>query len=355
MPDDAFKPFFYIDLHMLHNWNQESRISSLHVNYYRHSLALVWLLPEIMTYCERCDRSFGSWSALYRHKADSSRHNICDDCSKDFPTWTGLKEHWVQSPRHPYCQRCDDHFDDFSELEDHYNDSHHYCPPCKRFFVNDYGLQEHYRQSHHYCSSCKRIFRSESNLKSVYQYHHKFICIVFTDQPFLQHLNSSHHRPKDVVCPFRGCDKKFVSRSALVLHLEGGACQSGIDRATINRYVRQYDTNNIITDASRLLTNGTASDNTKYFASERSWNGYRYECYLCHSSYSTLASLNQHLASPIHQDKIYICPGSTCRARFTTLSALCQHIESEKCGVSKFRAVQHTMDRLLGQMGRLTL
>ena len=178
---------------------------------------------------------------------------------------------------------------------------------------------------------------------------------MFTYQPFLQHLNSSVHRPKDVACPFRGCDKKFVSRSALVLHLEEGACRSGIDRATINRFVRQYDTNNIITDPSRLLTSGTASDNTKYYASERSWNGYRYECYLCHSGYSSLTSLNQHLSSPIHQDKIYICPASTCRARFTTLSALCQHIESEKCGVSKFKAVQHTMDSVLGQMGRLTL
>lgn len=178
---------------------------------------------------------------------------------------------------------------------------------------------------------------------------------MFTYQPLLQHLNSSVHRPKDVVCPFRGCGLKFVSRSALVLHLEGGACRSGIDRNTINRYVRQYDTSNIITDPSRLLTSGTASDNIKYYASDRSWNGYGYECYLCHSSYSSLASLNQHLASPIHQDKIYICPASTCRARFTTLSALCQHIESEKCGVFKFKAVQHTMDSILGQMGRITL
>ena len=177
---------------------------------------------------------------------------------------------------------------------------------------------------------------------------------MFTDQPPLQHLNSSVHRPKDVICPFRGCDRTFVSRSALVLHLEEGACRSGIDRATINRYVRQYDKNNIITDPSRLLTSGADSDNTKYYATERSWNGYRYECYLCHSSYASLVSLNRHLASPIHHDKIYICPASSCRSRFTTLSALCQHIESEKCGVSKFKAVQHTMDSLLGQMGRLT-
>ena len=169
-----------------------------------------------------------------------------------------------------------------------------------------------------------------------------------------QHANSSIHRSKDVACPFRGCGLKFVSRSALVLHLESGSCRSGMNRATVVKYVRQYDTNNIITDPSRLLTSGTASDNIQYYASDRSWNGNDYECYLCHRNYASLKALNQHLGSPIHQDKIYICPASNCRTRFTTLSALCQHIESEKCGVSMFKAVQHTMDSVLGQMPRLT-
>ena len=175
---------------------------------------------------------------------------------------------------------------------------------------------------------------------------------MFTDKPRLQHLRSATHHPKDVTCPAYKCGMKFVSRSALVLHLEAGKCRSGVDRAAVNMVVRQYDTNNIITDPSRLITSGTA---TQYYASGSSWNGEAYECYLCHRSFSSLAVLNQHLGSPAHQDKIYICPASTCRARFTTLSGLCQHIESEKCGVFKFRAVQETMDSVLGQMGRLTL
>ena len=130
------------------------------------------------------------------------------------------------------------------------------CSRCEIIFTNEYGLQEHYRQSnfHYYCSPCKRLFQSESNLKSVYQYHRKFIYTIFTDRLPLQHLNSSVHRPKDVVCPFKGCGKKFVSRSALILHLEEGACRSGVNHTTINRYVCQYDTNNIITDPSCLLT-----------------------------------------------------------------------------------------------------
>ncbi|KAF8971851.1 hypothetical protein BDZ97DRAFT_1693153 [Flammula alnicola] len=291
-----------------------------------------------MPSCNRCDRYFSSWQAYHQHVANSSNHNLCGNCELDFPTWIGLKEHFVQSPRHDYCQYCDAHFDDDKELEHHYQTSHSFCSQCWKVFENEIGLQEHYRQSerHHYCPPCDKLFLSASNLNS--------------------HLNSAIHRPKDVRCPFR-CGGQFVSRSALVLHLENGACSSGVDRATVNKYVRQYDTNNVITDPARLLAGGSGSANQdiRYYATAASWNGSGYECCLCHLVYRSLPALNQHLGSPKHQDKIYLCRGPSCGLRFTTLSALVQHIESEKCGVAKFKAVQNAMNGMLGQMGRLTM
>ncbi|KAF8899322.1 hypothetical protein BD779DRAFT_1617033 [Infundibulicybe gibba] len=254
----------------------------------------------------------------------------CPDCDRAFQTFHGLKEHWVQSPHHDYCQYCNQHFYDSEELEDHYEDSHYYCHSCRRVFRNKYGLDEHYRQSpvHHYCVSCDRLFQSENNLNA--------------------HLNSSIHRPKDVICP--GCQQGFVSRSAMLLHLEAGTCRSGLNRTIINRAVQQLDRNHIITDPSRLLT---GSSDVNYSATEVAWNGYNYECYLCHNTYRTLSALNQHLASPRHQAKIYICPLSTCKLRYSTLSGLCQHIESERCGVSKFKPVQNVMNNLVSGMNRI--
>ncbi|KAF8204120.1 hypothetical protein BJ912DRAFT_941995 [Pholiota molesta] len=288
-------------------------------------------------YCDRCDRYFNSWNAYDQHLANSARHNECIDCNLDFTTWNGLKEHWVQSPHHSYCQYCGTHFDYDDDLDDHYTNAHDFCQSCRIVFKNDVGLKEHYRQSqrHHYCAPCDRLFNSENNLRA--------------------HLNSSVHRPKDVTCPF-GCGGKFVSRAALVLHLESGSCTSGIDRNAVNRYVRQYDTNNVITDPARLLTSGSGSSNqtVQYIATSASWNGNGFECYLCHNTYRSLNALNQHLASPRHQDQIYLCRGPSCGQRFSVLSALVQHIESEKCGVSRFRAVQNAMDSVLGQVGRLT-
>ncbi|KAJ7447843.1 hypothetical protein FB451DRAFT_1534155 [Mycena latifolia] len=287
-------------------------------------------------YCDRCRRSFNSYSALRQHENNSPNHHICYDCDRDFSSWTGLKEHYVQSFAHDYCQHCDSHFNDARELEAHYETSHHYCSQCRKFFQNAVGLHEHYRQSeaHHYCEICRRLFLSASNLNS--------------------HLNSSLHRPKDIPCPGKGCGLSFVSHYALVLHLESGKCASGSDRQFVNRRVREYDTQNLITDPARLLTGGAGGSHVKYLATAATWNGSSYECYLCHGGYRSLAALNQHLASPRHEDKIYVCPLNTCRQHFPTLSGLFQHIESGRCGVSKFKVVQNTIAGLVGPMRRLT-
>jgi hypothetical protein len=113
--------------------------------------------------------------------------------------------------------------------------------------------------------------------------------------------------------------------------------------------VRQFDTNNNITKPSRLLQ---GANEVTYAASERAWNGVAYECYLCHAGHRTLAALNQHLGSPRHQEKVYVCPLNVCRVRFSTLSGLCQHIESGRCGVARF--VRNTMDDLIGRIGLLS-
>lgn len=165
-------------------------------------------------------------------------------------------------------------------------------------------------------------------------------------------MGSSVHRSKNVPCVFQGCREYFVSKSAMILHLEAGKCTSGVDRNMVNRWVRMQDRHNVITVPSRLLTDG--GETTRYFATGRSWNGAAWECVLCHNTFQSLDALNRHLASPRHQEKTFQCPLSTCRTRFTTLSGLCQHVESERCGVLRFSVVRDGMDRLL-DMSRLRI
>jgi len=202
-------------------------------------------------------------------------------------------------------------------------------------------LQEHDRDVHTYCTDCKRPFQSESNLR--------------------HHLNSKLHRPANVRCPGRGCNRAFVSHSALVTHFESGTCKSRMTREQLDRLVVRTDTNNYITNPARLLPGPLGRyeppANTVTWATERSWNALSmaFECFLCHKTFNTLPRLNQHLQSPVHQDKIYRCPKSDCRTKFVTLSGLCQHVEGGSCGVRMFRQVRDVMDGLTMSFNALTV
>ncbi|CCM05280.1 uncharacterized protein FIBRA_07492 [Fibroporia radiculosa] len=115
-----------------------------------------------------------------------------------------------------------------------------------------------------------------------------------------------------------------------------------MSRERINRLAVQYDTTNVITNPSRLIEGSggyTLPERTvTTWATERSFNGTKYECFLCHREYRTLAALNQHLGSAAHDDDIYRCPRGWqgCGTEFRTLSGLCQHVEAERCGIRRF-------------------
>jgi len=145
----------------------------------------------------------------------------------------------------------------------------------------------------------------------------------------------------------------FINKSALILHLESGSCQSGVTRRMVDNWVRTKDRSNVITNPARLITAGERG-NVQLIATEQSWNGQAFECVLCHNQFRALLDLNRHLASPRHQEKVYRCPLSTCQAHFVSLSGLCQHIESERCGVTKFKVVQDTMNNLFNGLALLT-
>jgi Zinc-finger of C2H2 type/Zinc finger, C2H2 type len=172
-------------------------------------------------------------------------------------------------------------------------------------------------------------------------------------------MNSKVHQSANFPCPGRDCGRSFISAGALTLHFESGKCPSGMTRDQLNRLVVRADTNHYITNPSRLLTGPQGWSEppapASMWATERSWNGSAYECFLCNSTYTSLVHLNQHLKSPRHQDKIYRCPKSDCKVEFATLSGLCQHVEGGSCGVRRFRQVRDTMDSLTRGFNMLTV
>jgi len=234
--------------------------------------------------------------------------------------------------QHWYCKEHDRVFKNEYGLEEHYRQSsdHYYCVQCRMLFNIYPGLEKHDHEVHDFCTECDRGFQNQNNLQ--------------------QHLNSKLHRPSNFACPGLGCNRSFISAGALSLHFESGTCPSGMTRAQLDRLVVRVDRNNVITNPSRLIGGPggyEAPTNPSSWATKLSWNGMAYECFLCHSEFDTLNSLNQHLQSPAHVERIYRCPNRDCpRSEFGTLSALCQHVERGSCGVRMFKQVRDVMDGL---------
>ncbi|KAL4260273.1 hypothetical protein AB1N83_008315 [Pleurotus pulmonarius] len=241
-----------------------------------------------------------------------------------------------------YCDRCNTWFNNNHGYDHHIRSSplHFICWSCNIDFQDRGGLEEHYRRSpmHFYCPSCQKFYTSQNALDN--------------------HLNSSIHRPKNVPCPMRGCGQSFISPAAVALHLEAGSCTSGMDRYQLDLLIQQYDRNHLITDPSRLITDGTGgSSTTRYYATERAYNVYTglFECYLCDHTFTSLFGLNQHLGSARHRQDVYICRFANCGARFRALSALCQHIESGTCGALQGTPYKRIMGNVMDSMKRLTM
>ncbi|RPD70226.1 hypothetical protein L226DRAFT_539078 [Lentinus tigrinus ALCF2SS1-7] len=271
-------------------------------------------------------------------------HHVCRECRRDYPTSDLLTDHFIKSPNHAYCELCDEHFDTFGMLYDHRDAAHIYCRACDVVFRTRKGLARHREEQHadRYCAQCERIFQNANNLR--------------------EHERSSVHQARDVVCPMRGCGRSFVSKAALVLHMESGTCASGMTRAIVDKLATKLDKGGVITNPARMIGGPSSLPEkptvTKMWATERAWNGSAYECYLCHRGYGSLPALNAHLRSPAHGEKLYRCPTRRhgCGREFRTLSAFVQHVESGSCGVRRFLVeIDQAIGQLSRNMKRLTL
>jgi hypothetical protein len=85
-------------------------------------------------------------------------------------------------------------------------------------------------------------------------------------------------------------------------------------------------------------------ENVETTATDRSWNGFAYECPLCRREFTMLNGLQ----------KIYRCPGRGCGREYKVLSGLVSHVESESCGLMRFATVQsQAKNGIRGMVGRM--
>ncbi|KAI5863606.1 hypothetical protein GGS23DRAFT_620380 [Durotheca rogersii] len=253
----------------------------------------------------------------------------CGTCWRDFYSEGSREQHLDARghgiPEHE-CDRCPKYFGSRAAVVQHMNDKNHWkyqCGNCVETWPTQEALVDHEIGTHLFCSNCQRYFTSSNNIK--------------------MHLNSHIHRGFNVHCPF--CTKSYATAGGLSHHLENGSCTRApqLDRDTFYNLVRSKDPNGLISK-NLIGWHGSAT----YEANDLAWNGMAWECYFCHGRFRSRHSLNQHLASPAHQQALYHCPlRGTCGREFTTFAGLMNHLESESCGYTRFENVQVIAENLV--------
>ncbi|ETW80917.1 hypothetical protein HETIRDRAFT_320509 [Heterobasidion irregulare TC 32-1] len=284
-----------------------------------------------MVLCTQCYRDFAHEQALHAHCRDKADHPYCTACERLFVHDRALEQHLQSSAAH---QDSSDEYEEESEVEtDSESESEErYCHGCTRWFVSRESLYQHLASSsrHNWCFVCSRDFGSEAALD--------------------QHSSSRVHKDRNFRCPL--CGSMFKFPSSIAHHVESGACNN-ISRHQVTAAVHRLNIVPTISLSHRITGPGGPPMRTivHYSATEQAFNGSAYECYLCHRTFRTLASLNMHLGSAAHDEDEFECP--KCKKTFTLISALVQHIESEVCGAARFKQVEDIATQMTGQFARM--
>ncbi|KAF9556599.1 hypothetical protein CPC08DRAFT_711097 [Agrocybe pediades] len=290
--------------------------------------------------CLSCKKTFTSLGGMDNHcqaKHHMPNPNVCRECQLSFVSPAALQSHLNSSPRHVNDDDSDEYsdqaFEDYSDdsSTEASDDDEPYCQSCKRSFVDKIGLNQHlaYSAKHNWCFDCSRDFACEEDL--------------------VKHQNSLAHKERIFRCPF--CEKLYKSPSGIAMHIE-----SGCHKMTRHHVTAAAHAMRIVPNISlRTIKGGSApappTNITTYIATEDSFNGKEYECFLCKRTFRSLQGLNAHLNSPAHDADEFKCP--KCHVEFKLISGFAQHLESEACGLAARDDVNTFFDDITAQFSRL--
>ena len=336
-------------------------------------------------YCLHCTQSFASAEAYEQHRI--ALHSFCCGiCQRNFALPTALRQHQEDTGHTYHCRDCNRNFGSAEALNQHLNSSihtsHFHCCDCDRDFVNADALNQHLANKVHKPKEDTRLATAQNLSWSCQECGRDFA----NEMSLNQHLSSVKHHPlSNITCPGdKRCKKRFTSPSALVHHLESGACRSGITRKSLNALIQSKDVDQLIHDGSKekvppsldwddgisvssfggvpIMTPKTERSNAStplltpllsglltpttsgsdIFGSSLALNSSS-TCPLCAKKFRSRGALQDHMSSPAHESKIFHCPlsftgltlddsaTSKVPKLFSTLSGLTQHLESGAC------------------------
>ncbi|KAL1405867.1 hypothetical protein Q8F55_007546 [Vanrija albida] len=235
----------------------------------------------------------------------------CGTCLKVFPTGREARDAHTAAtghkpPRHECCA-CPLVSATAGAAAAHQAEANHFPHPCRdpacgETWPTETGRDKHELEAHRFCGPCGRRCDTDANLR--------------------MHLNSSAHRPANLACP--QCGGGFASATGLAHHLERACGQLG--RQAVLGVVAPRDPNGwFSSDAVRFVR-------APREAADTAWNGTAWRCPQvgCGSEHASQTELSAHLASPDHDEPVFVCY-SGCGRQFLALSAIFNHLESDGC------------------------
>jgi hypothetical protein len=287
---------------------------------------------------------------------DEGHWQKCQTCPRGYLTHRACNQHMNDNdhwaPRYE-CETCSRSFLSQHSASQHMNALGHWapkvpCETCNMKFHTQNSADQHMKQKahyQHYCQSCEQRFNNANSLKMVRYFNitPSWMGIILIVG---KHLRSATHIGRHIPCPF--CKVPYTTASGLSHHLETGSCPNApnLNRDKILQIIRQRDANGTIT-MKQIGWHQEVS--VEYRATQQAYNGSAWQCYICHKTFKKVISLNAHLNSPTHKQKIYHCPNlnQKCGKEFVSLAALFGHLESESCGYMRFSNVQQKVDEVL--------
>jgi hypothetical protein len=297
----------------------------------------------------------------------------------------------------PSCE-CVRYFSTPRSLLQHQQDkghgaTHFHCLLCDRDFVNERALEQHLEDKVHPSQPTSRSFYVESSSRVCYTCNRIFV----NEKALQQHLSSVVHNP---LCRLdcignKECGKNFTSPSAMVMHLESGACCSGINKQTFNRLIRSSDVHGIMCGGNHLAARDILEHGDSFASSvarpspfttptepsshalSRSLSGSSVGTAVLtprsgssryspdEISYDLMCRLSLTTSTPVHPSDTFHCPLALtapslsltevekATKSFSTVSGLIQHLESGACvgGKAVLRTAMKYVEAQLRERG----
>lgn len=237
--------------------------------------------------------SFDTLSLFQNASATTASNltHICPVCKQTFRSGAQLEGH-QQATLHCYCAEHSLAFASTVQLGSHLRESLHVtsfeCTSCDRSYRSNRALIDHLDSVGHAnveeaiqarATTATRATSNAQGGSATPDEEANLRCAACPGRTFMhvhalrQHKRSVKHNPlSDLRCPMsEECTQTFTSPSALLFHLEGGNCKSGMNRAKVDMLVHQHDTARQITSSAniRRVTAAAAAATTASLGSHR--------------------------------------------------------------------------------------